>query len=156
MNIEELEGRVARLENIEAIKELQRNWAYLIDEGDWRALMDLFADDCVFDDNGKKYESKDAVTKLFRDEIPQKFSFKNHMLHNPFINIEGDKAVGRYYIEAPLTHAPTNRAIWALGQYDLQYVRVRGEWKIKHFAAKGFYTTPFDEGWARTRMMRLD
>lgn len=75
-----------------------------------------------------------------------------HMCHNPVIEVNGDKAKGEWYFDGPITHAPTNRALWMAGKYEDEYVKVQGEWKFNKLICKIYYRTPYDEGWVKTRM----
>lgn len=44
-----LAERIARLEDLEAIRSLDARYCRHLDDGDWDALMDLFTDDGEFD-----------------------------------------------------------------------------------------------------------
>lgn len=152
MNREEITSRVKRLEDTEVIKQMANKYAYFIDTGNWQGMVSLFTDDCFYDSGIGKYEGREGIIKFFRDELPLGFSFTAHMVHNPMVEIKGDEASGQWYSEVAATHAPTNKALWILARYDAECVRLGGEWKFKRFVCTIFYITPFDEGWAKTRM----
>jgi len=152
MKLEEIMAKVTLLEDIEAIKQLANKVAYSEDVGDWQRILNLFTDDCFFDSGIGKYEGKQGITKFFRDELPEGFSFTAHMVHNPIVEIKGDKAIGQWYSEVAATHASTNKALWILARYDAECVKLCGEWKFKRFVSNILYITPFDEGWAKNRM----
>ena len=44
MDIEELEAKVTRLEDIQQIEKLQRIYGYYVDYGEWDKVVDLFSD----------------------------------------------------------------------------------------------------------------
>jgi len=149
---EELEARIRRLQDIEAIKKLKATFAYLIDTGDWQGVANLFTEEAVLDSGPLGHcEGRAEIAKFFRDDIPQTFSFTVHMYHNPVIEVKGDKATGEWYYKVPATHASTNRALWIVGKYEEEYTKVEGEWKFKAFASKSYFVTPYDEGWVKTR-----
>lgn len=151
MTLEELEARVRRLEDTEAIEKLTAKFTYLIDDRDWQSLLELFTEDCNYDAGIAQYVGREGLIKFFRDDLPTGFSFSAHMLHNIFIDVNGDKAIGRWYVEIPATRAQENRALWVLTKYENEYVKVGGEWKFKNFVSNIVYITPFDEGWAKTK-----
>lgn len=152
MTLEEMEARLTRLEDIETIKQLGNSYAYFVDTGNWQGMVSLFTEDCFYDSGIGKYEGKAGVTKFFRDDLPPGFSFTAHMVHNPTITVNGDKATGQWYSQVSASHTPTKRALWVLAQYNAECVKLGGEWKFKTFVSKLLYATPFDEGWVKTKM----
>jgi len=150
---EGLEARIKILEDIEAIKKLKATYAYFADTGNWQGMVNLYTDEAVveFVSMGR-YEGKSEITGFFRDMLPRALPFMTHMFHNPVIEVKGEKATGEWYFEVPATHAPTNRAVWMVGKYEEEYVKVSGEWKFKKILAEFYFYTPYDEGWVKTRM----
>jgi hypothetical protein len=41
------------------------------------------------------------------------------------------------------------------GRYDMEFVRVAGEWKISVFGFLWNFNTPYDEGWVKTPLAIL-
>ncbi len=153
MSFEELQSRIGILEDIEAIRKLKANYSYLTDTRDMQEFANLFVDDAVMDFGTLgRYEGKAEVIRFVRDIILETYSFLMHMNHNPIIEVKGEKATGEWYFEVPVTHAPTNRAVWINGKYEEEYVKVGGEWKFKTVVGKIYYNTPYDEGWVKTKM----
>ena len=152
MALEKLEMGVRLLEDIEAIKKLQAAFCYANDDDDWQGVADLFVKDGVaeFGPFGH-HEGKEEIGKFFR-ELPPSMPFRFHTLHNPIIEVKGGKATGEWTFETSATHGSTNRALWIAGKYEVDYVKVDGEWKFKTFAGKFHYSTPYDEGWVKTKM----
>ena len=75
------------------------------------------------------------------------------MVHNPIIEVNGDKASGRWYFDVPLTMIEGNQAVWLTGMYEEEYIREGGKWKYLNMKCTFFYMTPYEEGWAKKRMM---
>ena len=156
MTIEELEAKVRLLEDIEAIKKLFARFCYLVDSGDWDELMTHFTDDAVADFPASpfgRHEGKVGVARLFKELLV--FDFMVHMCHNPIIEVNGEKATGEWYYEVPATHKQQKKAIWLVGKYENEFVKVGGEWKIKALVGHMYYVTPYDEGWVKTRMCEV-
>lgn len=153
-----LEERLRVLEDIEAIKKLRATYCYLVDAGvagdasKLDELLDLFTDDAraEYGDYGI-YEGKESIRQFFKELIPAVLSYSAHMVHNPVIEVEGDRAKGKWYFEAACTFSMANRATWAQGKYIEEYLKVEGIWKWKSLKVVFDYFTPFDEGWVKTK-----
>ncbi len=75
------------------------------------------------------------------------------MVMNPIIEVSGDTARGTWYLFNPCTFAEENRAVWNAARYDEEYARVDEEWKFKSLKLTRFFRTPFDEGWAKSKVL---
>ncbi|MEW6442729.1 MAG: nuclear transport factor 2 family protein [bacterium] len=160
--MDELKGKIQTLLDIEAIKNLRALYCYLVDgaiAGDksrYDELVSRFVDDAWLDFNVfGYYEGKEAIAKFFREIVDPLWSYAAHMVMNPIIEVSGDQANGRWFVHALATTRESNRALWVQGRYDEQYVRVNGDWKWKSITFTPDFYTPFDEGWAKTKMMKL-
>jgi len=159
MSMEELLARVQVLEDIEAIRKLKARYCYLCDAGlsDARVRDELlahFTDDAKVDFGlgpASIYEGKEGLTVFFGTVVPTAISFSVHMVHNPIIEVHGDRATGRWYYEAPTTDAATNHAQWMMGTYFEEYVRENGDWKFASIKTTWKYISPYDDGWAKNR-----
>ena len=152
MDDNKLETTVQLLADIEAIKELQAKFCFANDDNDWEATAELFADDGVaeFGSFGH-YEGKTEIGKFFKD-LPVGMPFRYHTLHLPVIDVNGNTASGRFYFQTSATDS-NNKAISIAGEYLSEYIRVNGEWKFKRCESKFHYITPYEDGWAKTKML---
>jgi hypothetical protein len=152
MSMEDIEKRLNALEGVEAIKRLKARYsAYCDDNYNPDKLATLFAEDAVWDggDFGR-HEGREAIRQFFSG-APEALPFAVHMVMNPVIEVDGDTAKGTWYFLGALTVADGNQALWTSLWYDEEYVRVDGEWKFKRLKVNPFFSTPFDQGWAKTR-----
>ncbi|MEW5735659.1 MAG: nuclear transport factor 2 family protein [Thermodesulfobacteriota bacterium] len=157
-----LEERVRRLEDLEEIRRLKSLYCHLVDRsvsGEAAAteeLMGHFTEEAwgEYGDFGR-YEGRENLALFFGQVVPGILSFTAHMVHNPLIDIHGDEAVGRWYFEVPCTLREKNLAGWLQGRYEEGFVRRGGTWKWAFIKASFDYATPYDQGWARTRMFPL-
>ena len=154
---EDLETRIKVLEDIEAIRKLKATYCDLCDAGlsDQRnvdALLSHFADDAKVDfgmGEGSTFEGEQALRTFFGQIVAGSVSFCMHMVHNAIIEVDGDRATGRWYYEAPTTDAASDRAQWMAGTYLEEYVREDDEWKFASIKTQWKYISPYDEGWAK-------
>jgi hypothetical protein len=159
MNLEELEARIRVLEDIEAIRKLKATYCYLCDAGlsdpnNRRELISHFIRDAKVDFGfgpESQFQGPEGLEVFFGAVVPSAITFSMHMIHDPIIEVDGDRATGKWYYEAPTTDTSTGKAQWMAGIYQEQYVRENGEWKFSSIETKWNYITPYDEGWAKNR-----
>ena len=153
MSPEDLAKRVQVLEDIEDIKRLKHRYCGYCDaDFDVDSLVELFTEDAVWDggDLGRG-EGREGIRAFF-NSAAQRLAFSIHMVMNPVIEVDGDKATGTWYLLEPCTYRDDNQAVWGSARYDEQYVRVNGEWKFKHLILSSNFWTPFDKGWVEARL----
>ncbi len=131
-----LEARITRLEDIEAIKQLKVRYSHVCDDDhNPETITALFAEDGIWEspDFGvaKGHAEIRALFQRFRD----KFSFSQHNMSNPIIEVDGDRATGIWYIQGPWTETEGGKEIWMTARYDDDYVKIDGEWKYQHLRA---------------------
>jgi hypothetical protein len=163
MDQKQLEARIRTLEDIEEIRKLKATYCYLCDKGLTDAgvrseLISHFTKDAKVD-FGLGPESQflgwEGLEVFFGTMVPMGVSFSMHMVHNPIIEVNGDKARGTWYYEAPTIDTGTGKAQWMAGTYEEEYVRENGQWKFSSISTKWKYITPYDEGWAKNRGILL-
>ncbi len=133
MSASDLEQRITRLEDIEAIKQLKARYTHVCDDmHNPDNVIKLFADDGIWEspDFGKAQGHK-AIHDLFAG-FQKMFSFSQHNIMNPIIEVSGNRASGIWYIMGPWTYAETGVEKWFALRYDDDYVKINGEWKYQH------------------------
>lgn len=152
--IEDLEKRIRILEDIEEIKKMKSRYVYCLDERDWDGVLEYFAEDVKADLGAfGKHEGKKKLGKFFKEDFPPVTSFTLHMTQDPIIEINGDKANGRWYMHSANTFSKNNEAVWGGVRYDDEFIKEKGKWKCNSFNVHIFYITPYDKGWARKKLL---
>ena len=155
MTNEQIAIRLQRLEDIESIKQLKARYCAFCDENYHpQGIASLFTDDGVWDggDLGRA-EGNAEITKFF-EQAPSAFSFAIHNVMNPIIEVDGDRATGRWYLLQPLIRRSRDgkeRAMWLAGRYEDEYVRIGPEWKFKRLKFITRFLASYEEGWAKGR-----
>ena len=73
---------------------------------------------------------------------------------NPQIEVEGDRATGRWYLLEPCTMLEGGeQAVWGAASYEEEYVKVKGEWKMQNLVLTPSFWSPFDHGWVKQRFV---
>lgn len=171
--LEELEARIRVLEDIQEITTMMATYAAWGDDGQYDRsqydrIVDLFADDArmVVTFRGEPQakggflgtrEGKEAIAKFYTEALPAAGqSFHSHMLHTPVVTVDGDTAKGRWeFLGTSAVPSPSGEMVahWNQGTYEIDFVKVDGQWKFKVWTFAFRFLTPYEgEGWVKTKM----
>jgi hypothetical protein len=128
-----LEERITRLEDIEAIKQLKFRYSHICDDmHNSKNIASVFASDGIWESEAFGVAKGHAeIEELFRG-FEKMFSFSQHNMMNPIIEVNGNSATGIWYIMGPWTQTEGNNETWMALRYDDEYIKVDGVWKYKH------------------------
>ena len=146
--------RVERLEDADAIENLQATYGYYFDKGLWDDAADLFAADGTFEYGQMGvYAGRERIRRamlLFGPEGLGRGYLNNHMLLQPIITVapDGRTATARWQGMVMLSEPGAN-GVWGIGQYENAYVKERDVWKIGklHFYVQAM--ADYDLGFSR-------
>ncbi len=144
-----LEVRLQRIEDIEAIRRLKYEYAYLCDDG-YRAeaLAGLFTRDGVWDggDEYGRYTGRGEIASYWR-QCAQGIPFAMHFILNHTVDIDEpeSRASGRCNLLQPMTLS--GRPYWAGVRYDEEYRVENSTWKFQRMALTTLMLAPHEEGW---------
>jgi hypothetical protein len=162
--LEALEGQMhalaweaQQLEDVNAVKKLQRAYGYYIDKGYWQEAADLFADDATLETGvDGAYVGKARILQLLVRQggghpgpgLPYG-QFNHHMQLQPVVHISagGRTAHGRWR-ELALLGQFQKYAAWGDGIYENEYVKDGEVWKIKRMRFYPNFVAPYRGGWA--------
>ncbi len=156
--IKELENKVRILDDLEAIKRLQRSYGYYIEHWMYEEIIDLFSDrpDTELNIMVGIYQGKEGVRRYFEGEKNR--NTNPEVLHQIMqlsgvvdVSPDGNTAEGRWYGYGA-TALPTNKGILQNvtgGIYNSQYIKENGKWKIWKLTWNPAYTYPPNEGWVK-------
>jgi SnoaL-like protein len=147
--------RVARLEDQDAVENLQATFGFFFDKGLWNDAADLFARNGSFEyGQSGVYIGQDRIRRALLLFGPQGLSqgyLNNHMQLQAVIIVapNGKTATGRFQGMVMLSEPGAN-GVWGVGIYENEYVNEGGVWKISklQFFPTGF--TDYDKGWAKS------
>lgn len=132
----EYETRLRRLEDIQAIKDLHREYVYWVNECNWDKVIGCFTDDCMV--NIGKWglrQGKESLPKLFKQDIAgnnRGTGRDGHFAVQPVITVNGDLASGHWLMYIMIQDPTDGQGMrWAHGRHDTEYIRVNGKWKIR-------------------------
>ncbi|MEO6042012.1 MAG: nuclear transport factor 2 family protein [Croceibacterium sp.] len=152
--------RVERLEDEDAIENLQATFGYYFDKGLWDDAADLFAADASFEYGQRGvYVGQPHIRRallLFGPAGLAPGYLNNHMQLQSVISVApgGQTATARWQGMVMLAQPGAN-GVWGVGVYENAYVKERGVWKIGklHFYVTAL--TDYDAGFAKSAL-RMD
>jgi len=99
-----------------------------IDSRDWPLFRSCFSDDARFDYGGiGQWDTPEAITDYMRAAHSGP---SMHRLSNFVIDIDGDRATSRTYVDAVVMGPKGFGAVENFGWYDDKWVRTPGGWRI--------------------------
>jgi len=152
--LSELEQRLRRLEDIEAIRQLKARYCTLADRGydgagdDDAGFAGLFAEDGVFHSSAGPIQGREAIRARCASFHP----FGMHLVTNPVIEVDGDEARASWSAWVPSTTVE-GQALVVCGRYEEQLVRTAGGWRYAYVRFRAAFRSPYETGWGKTRFM---
>lgn len=150
MTLSEMERELQRLKDIEAIIRLRSLYCYYADLKDCDNWANLFTEDGVFEtDVFGVYEGRETIRAL------QHLPFAVHYVMNPIIDVDGDRATGKWLLFEPCSFpvGKKRRPVWGMAKYEDEYRRIGGEWKFKRVKLISHTWAPYEKGWEMERII---
>lgn len=147
-----LDARITRLEDLNAIERLQRAYGYFVDKGQWTQLSELFTDDATLEIGGKglflgKRRVLEYMQTAFGPDGAKEGLLANHMQFQPIPDISADGTRGWVRSRAFVM----SNAGWGLPLYENEYRKEGGVWKISRLSGPFTMYTSW-EGWGRNAL----
>ena len=150
----QLEKEITALEDVNAIKKLQRIYGFYTDKQLWSQAADLFSADGSVEVGGRGvYVGRERIREFLGSngpEFPQPKRLFDHMQLQPIVHVAADgmTARGRWH-EFAQEAVHGEYANWGLGVLENEYVKEDGVWKIRrhHFFTTMY--TPYEAGWGK-------
>lgn len=152
----DLANELRTLEDVHAIKKLQRAYGFYIDRGYWSEAADLFAENATFEwGMDGIYAGRPRIREyLIRQGggnagpgLP--FGQLNHHLQLQPVMLEVQHATARArWREFGMTGIYQRSAEWISGIYECSYAKLDGVWHIRSLRCIVHFVAPYAGGWA--------
>ncbi|RZT83496.1 uncharacterized protein (TIGR02246 family) [Pseudonocardia sediminis] len=139
-----VEERLARLEDLEAIRALDAEYCRTLDAYDWDGLADLFTDDGEFVGLARA-QGRDGIREFFGGLAAGGLTAFWHHVGNHEIDLDGDRAEIRSKLWQPCVQDGVPHV--AAGRYTDVAVRSGGRWLYRTKAVSFDYFAPLAQGW---------
>ena len=122
------------LVELEAIKQLKYRYVRLIDLKEWDELETLFVPDATatYSDGKYAFDGRDAIMAFLREAMASTNMLTSHKVHQPEIELDGDRATATWALDDVVVHLDYNMRISGAAFYRDEYVKQDGRWRIKH------------------------
>lgn len=130
MSLEELEKRIQAIEDLESIKKLHQHYIDLMDNLQYKEVLDLFTEDATVEvrnwgvKRGRKELSEIYIGILAKNRGTSRS--EGHMAVEPDITVDGNTAKGTWLIY--MLSQP--KIQWIQGRNECEYRKEDGKWKI--------------------------
>lgn len=126
-------------EDVQAIRRLKHEYCYLVDGGDYEEWAGLFTEDGKFNSSqGGTYVGPEEIYEFAEEEFDVAFADSAHVVSNPVIDVNGDEATGKWYLTL-FYETPDGETGWIQTEYEDEYRKVNGEWKIAKSTSKALF-----------------
>jgi hypothetical protein len=151
-----IDRRAMRVDDVNAIENLQRSYGYYTDKMLWEHVVDLFTDDGTLEigDSGV-YVGKDSIRRYLYalsggEQGPLEGVLFNHLQLQPIVSVaaDGRTAQGRWRaLILTGVHGEGSGGNWGEGVYENEYAKERGVWKISELRFFPTFIAPYEGGW---------
>jgi uncharacterized protein (TIGR02246 family) len=156
MTENDLEARILWLTDIEEIKQLKHRYCALCDDDyDPDGLAALFTEDAVWDGGPLGFaEGRDGIRAFFAN-APNLVKLAVHHVTNPIIEVDGDRALGSWYLWQPMVLQGGDQGMWLAARYSDRYRRANGRWLFESVKIDVRFFSPYEEGYGRVPMAEV-
>ncbi len=154
-----LERRLDVIESRNAVRQLKADYMQWIDDKRGPDVDELFWPDGIWESlpdrtdspsPGARYAGRVAIRQMMT-EARQNLTFTAHYLSNEDIDVDGDRAVGRWKLLQPCIFRGET-AFWQGGCYTDDFERRDGTWRFAHLRLAMDFRSPYEDGWLKSRM----
>lgn len=141
--LQDLEQRLAQVEDVQEIERLQYIYGFYIDNRMWPEMASLFCHDAPSIEIGRRgrYIGRERVLRFLTEVLGGgrwglvTNELINHIQLQPVITVASDGRSARMRSRAIVQgNSPpgSGKLLWAEGHYENEYVKENGRWRIKH------------------------
>ncbi|MFP5465208.1 MAG: nuclear transport factor 2 family protein [Gammaproteobacteria bacterium] len=161
---DDLAARLARLESLEAIRDLIAGYARGADRNNDPAILaPLFAPDATWAAKGfGPFRGRDAIAEGLAATGRTDILWSLHYMISPLIELatDGQTATGSWYLwelaTMPGKVANQPDSIWVGGTYQADFCRTDGRWYFHNVWLDIRLATPFEEAWGGRPLRRFE
>ncbi|MBM3346546.1 MAG: nuclear transport factor 2 family protein [Betaproteobacteria bacterium] len=148
-----IEQRIARLEDIEAIRTLTNSYHTGINEHDLARICSPFAEDAVVVlSNGIRMEGLAAIRAGY-EETMKGLKMVKQYIHSHTVEVVAESGTGASYLDARyvVKGDPTSYIVAAKLLYE--YAKRKGRWQVTRYEVRMSFRVPLTVGWAGDKLM---
>ena len=113
------------------ISQLKYRYLRSLDTKDWDSFAACFVPEATGDYNGLVFADRAALVDYMRQNLGEGM-LTLHQVHHPDITIDGDTAVGRWYLQDRVVVEAYKFMLEGASFYEDRYVRTPEGWRVSH------------------------
>lgn len=150
-----LAGRIARLNDEDAVRNVQNAYGYYVDRRMWTDVVDLFADDAAVRIAGVgDYAGRDGVRQAMERMGPEELTH-GQLNDRPIFDLivqvspDGREAIARGIEVGMLGDADKRQGAWEFSVFRNRFVKQDGIWKLQALNLTPLVRADYAEGWGK-------
>jgi hypothetical protein len=149
----ELAERIRRLNDEDAVRNLQHAYGYYVDRMMWTDVVDLFAEDAAVEIAGVgEYPGRAGVRRAMELMGPEGLPYgrlNEHMIFDLIVEVlpGGREALARGIEVTLLGDATRREGAWEFSVFRNHFVKEGGLWRLRRLALTPLIRAGYDEGW---------
>lgn len=160
VTIDDLQHRIALLEDREEIRDLIERYAQAADRRNDPDLMrGLFAENATWEAPGfGRFEGRPAILSGLSEIGTTRLTWTMHYMISPRIRVSADRTTAHVswrVWELATISGKQPEAVWSGGSYQVDLVRTAGNWYFMRVNLNLELISRYAEGWAATRLAQL-
>jgi len=161
--LEDLQRRIALLEDREEIRDLIERYAEAADHGnDPEMMRELFAEHAIWEASGfGRFEGRAEILNGLFKIGGTRLIWTMHYMISPRIRVAEDRTTAQIswrvweLATAPGKNQSQPEALWGGGSYRVDLARLAGRWQFTYVRLNLELISRYFEGWATTRLAEL-
>ncbi len=157
--LDELEERIAVMTDESLVRNLQAAYGYYVNRRMWDDVVDLFADDGVYEVGGVGvYRGKSGVRKAMERQGPAGLTdgvLNDRLQFDTVVNFAPGRreAFVRGIEMGILGEVDKREAFWEINVYSNRFVKEDGLWKVREMRVFPVFRSTYAEGWGKSRII---
>jgi len=154
--LEQLETAADRIDDVRALKRLQRAYGYYIDQGMWNEAADLFEPQGTIEIGldgvyvGQKRVRQYLLAYGGGREGLRRGQLNENLMLQPVVHVAGDGLTAKARWRMLVMSGQLGKsAFWGEGVYENEYVKQKAIWKISKLHWYQTFMVPYKGGWAK-------
>lgn len=159
VTLDELEERIAVMTDESLVRNLQAAYGYYVNRRMWDDVVDLFADDGVYEVGGVGvYTGKNGVRRAMERQGPAGLTdgvLNDRLQFDTVVSFAPGRreAFVRGIEMGILGEVARNEAFWEINTYVNRFVKEDGLWKVREMRVFPVLRSNYREGWGKSRII---
>ena len=131
------------MDDIDEICRLKYRYLRTLDTKRWDEFAECFLPDATGDYNGLVFADRESLVDYMRENLGEG-RITLHQAHHPEIDVDGDTATGRWYLQDKVIVAEFGFMLEGAAFYEDRYARTPEGWRVAHTGYRRTYEMTYN------------